>query len=1328
MLKKLTFAFLGLALVISSFGAVIAPVAATTIADGSVIKVAGNSALYLVSGTTTRVFPHEAVYKSWGYRTDWETLPTGYITTVTQTELDSYTAGLPVPFRAGVTFTSNGSGAALAGFTQNAVFVAGEDGAIHPIESAAVYASLYPSDWSTLTKIPSSFLEKFTNFKVGSVVTSATATYVDGSLLSMGGNVYVVDAGVAKKITVATATTAKLYANGEWIMPLVPVTAGDITVGADAVATDVATTVPTWVATVVAGSLTASLSASTAPAADVLQNEVGVPFTTVTLTAGADPVTVTGLNVSRTDYGAYGDFDALYVAVDGVRHGNYRALNSSDTVSLNFGTSNEEVIIAANGSKDFTVYGNMASSGGKNKIKVTGITTTGGATVSGLPVEGNRMSFVTTNAPVAEVTDGSFSTATVNIGDKQTTVGGLKIKNTNSSEDISFRGVTFKSVAPTGTSRTKISNGDISNFTLYYNGDAVSSAVNMTSGGSINIVLTTPITIEKGGSKSKTFELRADIDDGAGKYFLADLYDYKTNYTSEVDLIGLTNNARTYTDASGYTVASGVNDVEIAASDLAVAVDSVNNPATRTVLDNQTVTLLKGYITAGKGSVTITGDTITLTSTSYAAAQYENLKLYVDGSLVSEVGSEANGANALTDEFTVDGKVPFEITIDANDITSDTIKASFQITAATRDSDGVGLVSLGGSATGNIVTFGSAGLTITRSSTPVSVSRVAGSKDVEFLGFTLATGTAGAARVTGMTFEFVGTGATLASADVQNVRLYDATGTTQIAGPVTLNASKNAVFTGLNLNIASGATTKYVLKGDLNSTLTSSLTAIDATMTEAGNGSDGTENVTNIIAYDVDGDQISVNSGTTGYNINASSQTSISVVSRGTLDVELSTATPKTHQVMANTPGDNNTIFRFTAGYEDVKIKKLVFTTAGTTDNDDDIAKVTLKQGTTVLKESNAISSGVVTFNFTSDEYINVPAGGNATLTLVTDYNSTVDSVADSGATIRWTIDSFATDVEAIGAGSNQDIYVAPKTYNGTGVALTSGATTTTAEAADAVFAATDTVLTVALSTGIDVGNILLLDENGSGYTAGTDEYVLVLAVAGNNLTLRRGVGGSTATHITDASTVTEYSQKLAGNTSVLYSNFPVISAPTQPTGSLTVGDKEAFKFTLTSQATGEEDVRLEEVKIKVTGAGIDDATAGTGWYISSASLYNGSALVGSAVIGDAGEIAAPGDQIDASGEYIQFLALDGDVNSVISSSGTTFTVKVTVALSGGASPSIGTTDTLQLSINSFGSASAAGGITNGDLDWEDQEAPTVQVEWIDTVMTQLQGNMYWGS
>ncbi|PIZ93074.1 MAG: hypothetical protein COX83_02790 [Candidatus Magasanikbacteria bacterium CG_4_10_14_0_2_um_filter_41_31] len=1038
---------------------------------------------------------------------------------------------------------------------------------------------------------------------------------------------------------------------------------------------------------VVSGDVSVSLSANTPISSTYPKSTPAVPFLTVNLKAGSADASVSGFTVMRTGLGVNADLAKVWAEVDGVRKGSLRSVSSDSTANLTFGTS--PITIAAGQTKTVIFYANLfTTAGASNALRLTAVTS--GGTVIGLPVTGNLISVGSAAGPTTQYDSVTIASA-VSIGDQDATVAKIKITNDNSSEDIAVKSIMFKSIA---ASNTKIDSNDLTDFDLFKGTTKVAGPVQMTSDGYVKFVLDNEVLIEKGGSKNETFTVKADVNEGPGREITLDV-----EYDSDVVVIGKNNGFRALVSDSSGTFTP--TTVTIGATDLAISTDAINNPAARNVLKNTTQTLLKGYVDASKGEVDVAAFRVTLTGNDIdmgTTNEYDNLRVYVGGILVGEktaddistADSQTSSTLNFTDDFSVVGKKSLEVTIDVKNVTdSDWIYATISGSAgwtATRVSDGAS-VTPGGSATGNKVSINASALTLALSATPVSATRVKGAT-TDLMGFTMAAGTADKVTVNSLTFAVSSTLGVEDDSDLTNVYLYKQGVTAAIAGPVNLNSSEQIVFTGLNLTVAAGETDKYTLKGTLSASFN------DATL------SDLWVLASDIEAVSSQGDDIAAVTGVDSAVVNAAGTVKLTLVDRGTLDLALSSATPDSHMVIANSTGDVNAKVTLYAEYEAVTVKKLTFTTVAGSANDDDIARVRLYNGPTLIGDKPGVNAGVVTFNL-APPYLVIPADGSVTLDLSTDYNSTVGSVADTGALIQWSIADFNADIEA--DGQLNDVWAAVNTYNGTGVSLTTSTGTGLAEALDA----TETVITVTTSANFAEGDLVLIDDDNSNtYTSG-DEYVLVLSISGNDITVRRGVGGVAADTATQGDNMFKVNQALATNTSVLYSNKPTLgyNSADQAAGTLAVGTAEVLKFTLSDSTAGEEDIKIEELLVRIDGTGMSTSST-IDWMISSASLYKDGKLVGT----DA-------DGLATSTGNLEFTSLDSDVDSVIEV-GSVFTVVVTVA------NTIVAGDTMRATIDSFGSADVAGSISGGDLDWLDTEGGSA-IEWVQTNLTEIKGGLY---
>jgi len=1337
--KKITMLGLGLTLVISLIAPVVT-VNAATILDGDLVKVEGNSAVYLIQGTAKRTFPHESIYNSW-YK-DFST-----VKTITQVELDGYTLGNPVPYRAGTAFRVYTTGDSIGGTSNRSVYVMGADGKVLPIQDEATYLKFYaPSDtsatlnatkvagkytgemiWKGIFDVPGDLLTRF-SFPLGTVLSTASVR-PEGSIFRYAGSdtTYIIRDG--KKCTISAAgITANGY-DKMYVVTGVPAT--------EAIADGVAitgketalNTVPTWTTTVVTGGpLTAALSSATPAAGTSISYGQATPFTTVTLTAGSTDVTVSSMTVKRTNLGSYLDFSRLYVVVGGVRHGNYRSMAADDTVELIFSTGGETIVIPAGTSKDVSIYANMDTvaaghgvAGNINALQVTAIGSSA-SSVTGLPITGNTRTVSGAIAPTAGVA-GNLGAQNVDIGAKQIAVSQVKVTNTNSNEDISVSDITMKSIAP--AAGTKADASDVTNYTVYLDSVAISGAFSVQTDNYVHMVFNSPVTIDKGGSKFKIFEIRADINDGPARVLTLDLINYisgTVTSTSDIGIVGMTNNQKVYTANTFKTAAITINN-----SDLVISTDTINNPITRTLLDEQDVTLLKGYINAAKGSVTVTGVTVNITGTSLIYNDFKNLKFYVGGTLRSQEAAPiaATGGNvtetapasttyaiAWTDTFNVAGKQPFELVISTNEMSyTETIKATIVGSTgvtATRDSDDAAITPAG-TATGNIVTFSAATLTPAIATNPPSITRVAGSKDVPFLGFTLTAGTAGEVTVKTLNFNLSSTAdSTITSNDVTNVRLYDNSG--NLIATKDLNSSKVAAFTGLNLKIPASGNVKYIVKADIAATVTTGVSDMWLKLVD-------TDGLTNYMAYDKDNTQIAV----TTHSVNDAGTIKVTVASTGTLDVELTTATPVAHQVLAAVTGDATASLKLYAGYEDSYISKIILTAtssvAGGFEASEQVNRVTIKDSTgVILGTVDALVANTATFTFTP--YIKVPATGDKTLKIETDYNTTDGDLADPRAAVRWSVEALRTDLVAensVGA----TVYAALKNTSGSGSFASSSRVSFVSSASTTV-----TTLSCTNSALFNEGDLIFIDNTSGGgasvvFTAATDEYALITDIPSSTaLTVRRGVAGSTAREIYDRAgeshraTIYNMGQALRANAVTLYSNTLKVTDPGQPAKTVLIngGAVEALRFTLTPQVGADHPIKLKDISVLVSKATTSD------WGLSSAELWN---VTNNSMVGSATTTVHTDDNFRTSTVSFNDLYINDENDATINL--TPVTYKVIVYVSG--TPQIASGDSLKVSLSSFGSSNAAGTITGGSIFWvDDKDATKTPIGWIYDAPAKIDG------
>jgi hypothetical protein len=487
---------------------------------------------------------------------------------------------------------------------------------------------------------------------------------------------------------------------------------------------------------------------------------------------------------------------------------------------------------------------------------------------------------------------------------------------------------------------------------------------------------------------------------------------------------------------------------------------------------------------------------------------------------------------------------------------------------------------------------------------------------------------------------------------------------------------------------------KYILRGDIASSMN------DSDFSSGNDGlyftvisSEGTANNNTYSGANSAGTTVA--DGETAVNYNYATKMTVGA---GTLTVTAASDKPTSAQLVALSTNNAIAKWKLVAANESVEIKKFrVGLTTGSA-GEDEVARIALYEGSTLLAETYSFAGGYTEFNIDSLDFIVEPGSGNARyLTVRVDLNSTSDTVLDSGATLA----AVLIDLEAWGATAE----VAP--YSGStadGFAFADSAKNVNE---GDTFAIDDVTLTMEASHGILAGDIIRVES----------EQMYVSAVSTNDLTVVRAFNGTAAATHADASDV-YVARSIEGNNFKVYGNKLSISDPSsKPSGTLAAWSTytSVFKFKLVPDANATEEAVLNSVKISLAQASGIGATAASDWYITDAALYNGDGTKIAEMTGET--IASDGtcgsaDALCASTDYIRFdastvSAKNGSytagnrLSEAIAAAGEEYTVKVKI---GGA---VATNDSLQMSIASLGAVATA-----GDLDWDD--SVSANVTWVD--------------
>src|SRR3989338_7517122 len=243
------------------------------------------------------------------------------------------------------------------------------------------------------------------------------------------------------------------------------------------------------------GALT--VTAGTQPANSLApQSASRVPFTTFTLTAGANDVTVNSITVERVGLANDAVFSGIVLLKsDGMQIGVAKTLNSSSQVTVG-----EPWVIKAGTSQTLTVAGNMAASLSGYSGQVAGLNVVAvntSASVSGsLPISGAQHTINSSlslgTATVALSSYDPNSAQTKEIGVTGYNFSGVRV-TTGSVEDVKLWSVRFNQ---SGTA----SSNDLANVKVFVGGTAYDTVVS-SDGKYYSAVFPSGILIAKGSSE-----------------------------------------------------------------------------------------------------------------------------------------------------------------------------------------------------------------------------------------------------------------------------------------------------------------------------------------------------------------------------------------------------------------------------------------------------------------------------------------------------------------------------------------------------------------------------------------------------------------------------------------------------------------------------------------------------------------------------------------------------------------------------------------------------------------------------------------------------------
>lgn len=922
--------------------AVLPAVAATAPADGSIIKLASNPAVYLVSGGKKINFTNRGTYSSWSNAIgDVNNNFTG-LKVVSQADFDMLGFGGNVTVR---------TGSVLVQFNDSAaVYAVGTDKKLYQFADAAAQTALYPG--FTVVRLDSSARALY--YDNGNPVATLTASsnLPDGTFVKASGSadVYMLEGGLKRPLTTDAATAN--FVKASWVVTtdVTKYSNGSAISGKEGFSTVAGGGASGG--TGITGSVTVALAADTPTSKSVPSTVSRAPFTKVNLTASNNgSVAVESMVVKRSGLtGSYAQISKVWAEQAGVIVASKRTLNSNDEVTLTFAPV---LTIPAGQTISLDIVAELTAATGNAAL---GVTSVNGNAVSAV---GNLMSFVDYSVTWLTVVP-TVSTSTVSVGDEAVELGKFNIDFSTSTRDVVLSSIMLRN-----TKAEDLSNA-LMNIYLENGGERV-SANGVISGRYVTINFNSGYTMLK-DDDNKTFTIKGDVigRDGAGAL------DLRLN--KKEDLVA-------HEKATGFGVTLGhlddllINDIQVNSGIVAISKKTASPSDTTVVKGASSVVALLANIKADEA---INADALKINyKSSDAGVSFTNAKVYLNNVLL---GSFDPVLQASYFSETIDstlslrkGDNEVKVTVDVRSTASSTATFSAQLvgtallTAPEYVSNGNAVSSsdISGTATGAIITVQAGELSVTRNDGyAANRSIVKGSTDVSLGKFAVKANN-DAIKITSILLSGnTGSVTKVLDSSVSDMKLF----VDGVQVGTTRNfTSGGATFSSLNYSIAKDVTKVFELKGSFDTASTGTLLT---TLT--------------FNSQDSVGKTLDKKSAAT---------TQLLVEDEGTLTIALAADNPSSAILIAPLSGQEVARYKLTAVKDSANITELTLTNYGTTTptstslTDPRIASYGLYVGSTLIGEESPAGTGVVTFNLAANKLV-IPANGSVDLMVKVNLNA----------------------------------------------------------------------------------------------------------------------------------------------------------------------------------------------------------------------------------------------------------------------------------------------------------------------------------------------------
>lgn len=947
----------------------------------------------------------------------------------------------------------------------------------------------------------------------------------------------------------------------------------------------------------VSGDLTVSLSSSTAAGATLPASATSVPVATWNFKAGSKSATLSSLTVKRYGVATLASDHQVYLYDGSNRLSSGKTINSTTNLAT-FGNLN--LSIPAGSTKTLTVRMDVGATGTTGEfgleVEKASSVTAGGNVGGSFPVRAEKFSLSTISGGTVTMTkNGTVTNAKV--GEKGATVAKFKIAAASEKASVQELGLYFS-----GT----VSTDDVQNFKLYGAGKSapLAEVSSLNSKDVAHFILDTPYEISKGDTR--TFYVTAEFNSGRSGDTVLVYLDETTDIVAIGDKYGygMGVTATAYDGSTCSTVTpTECNAMTLQGGDITISGTTITN---RDVAVNQEdVSILKFSITS-ESAATFNNFAIQLTATESSdtdsgllndsdsdSANFTDIKVSetsggghvwgpidadvlkntsVTGSTMTESNDGAAAYHLFTDDLVMAAgeTKDFELTVDVENnaaLADQTLTAAVFIDSSYPEIKDVNNKILTNASslvptstyTGDAFTVKSESLTISRSSSVGSATKVIGEADFPMSAFSFSAGDASDVKVTSLSLTgyvdadgTANSGAFVAGVETKyfnemilSLNIYKGSVSEANKINATAKAATTAgviAFEDLDWTIAAGQTELLIVTGSLanNSAYNNYAAKVDLADVSA-----------DITAENEDGNSVTATGdGVNGTTTDSSSYTHTFISSGGTLSADVPTNVPASQIAVAGTTGNEFTKIRFTSARESFTVDKLFLRNDANTsvgDYDDNLASVKLKYYTDNAQTQEATSTcsqssaGYYTctglaIRVPDPDLTGVP--DYTDVTVMADLTGVANDQADEGD--KPSLQLALNDFEATGLASGSKVTEASLTItdasaagagSDTGLDLGSTMTTsTTAITADA-----------SATSAVYPGDLMCVDVDDSATSCAALELMYVKTVSGTTINVVRAVNGTTAAAYTAAGG--NDSLLTYGQASILAANYLQVQA-----------------------------------------------------------------------------------------------------------------------------------------------------------------------------------------